>query len=81
MVGEGAWAAVNHGGRGPRGGKKRPLAVDRAGVIVAHALTEPTVADATLGIDLMETVDNAIAQVTADAADATAACYEGGGDA
>ena len=39
MVGEGAWAAVNHGGRGPRGGKKRPLAVDRAGVIVAHALT------------------------------------------
>ena len=35
MVGEGAWAAVNHGGRGPRGGKKRPLAGDRAGVIVA----------------------------------------------
>ena len=79
MVGEGAWAAVNHGGRGPRGGKKRPLAVDRAGVIVAHALTEPTAADATLGIDLMETVDDAIARVTADAAYETVACYEAAG--
>ena len=79
MVGEGAWAAVNHGGRGPRGGKKRPLAVDRAGVIVAHALTEPTGADATLGIDLMETVDDAIARGTADAADETVACYEAAG--
>ena len=79
MVGEGAWAAVNHGGRGPRGGKKRPLAVDRAGVIVAHALTEPTAADATLGIDLMETVDDAIARVPADATDETVACYEAAG--
>ena len=79
MVGEGAWAAVNHGGRGPRGGKKRPLAVDRAGVIVAHALTEPTGDDATLGIDLMETVDDAIARVTADAAYETVACYEAAG--
>ena len=79
MVGEGAWAAVNHGGRGPRGGKKRPLAVDRAGVIVAHALTAPTGDDATLGIDLMETVDNAIARVTADAAYETVACYEAAG--
>ena len=76
MVGEGAWAAVNHGGRGPRGGKKRPLAVDRVGVIVAHALTEPTVDDATLGIDLIETVDDEIARVTADAAYETVAFYE-----
>ena len=28
------------------------------GVIVAHALTEPTVDDATIGIDLIETVDD-----------------------
>ena len=79
MVGEGAWAAVNHGGRGPRGGKKRPLAVDRVGVIVAHALTEPTGDDATLGIALMETVDNAIARVPADTTDETVACYEAAG--
>ena len=48
-------------------------------MIVAHALAEPTAADATLGIDLMETVDNAIARVTADAAYDTVACYEAAG--
>ena len=48
-------------------------------MIVAHALTEPTGDDATLGIDLMETVDNAIARVTADAAYDTVACYEAAG--
>ena len=39
IVGEGEWAAVKHGGRGHRGWKKLHLAVDRVGVIVAHALT------------------------------------------
>ena len=65
IVGEGEWAAVKHGGRGHRGWKKRHRAVDRGGVIVAHALTEPTVDDATIGIDLIETVDDEIARVTA----------------
>jgi hypothetical protein len=67
-VGEGEWAAVTHGGRGQRGWKKLHLAVDRAGVIVARALTEPTVDDATTGIDLIRKVDDEIARVTADAA-------------
>ena len=40
IVGEGEWAAVQHGGRGHRGWKTLHLAVDRGGVIVAHALTE-----------------------------------------
>ncbi len=75
MVGEGEWAAVHHGGRGHRGGKTRHLAVDRVGVIVAHALTEPTVDDATIGIDLIATGDDAIARVTADAAYETVAFY------
>ena len=57
LVGEGEWAAVKHGGRGHRGWKTLHLAVDRVGVIVAHALTEPTVDAATIGIDLIETVD------------------------
>ena len=78
-MGEGEWAAVNHGGRGHRGWKTLHLAVDRAGVIVAHALTEPTVDDATIGIDLIETVDDAIARVTADAADDTVAFYDAAG--
>ena len=76
MVGDGAWAAVQHGGRGHRGWKTLHRAVDRGGVIVAHALTEPTVDDATIGIDLMETVDDEIARVTADAAYDTVAFYE-----
>ena len=62
LVGEGEWAAVNHGGCGHRGWKTLHRAVDRAGVIVAHALTEPTVDDATIGSDLSETVDDAIAR-------------------
>ena len=45
-------------------------------MIVAHALTEPTVDDATIGIDLIETVDDEIARVTADAAYDTVAFYE-----
>ena len=44
-------------------------------MIVAHALTEPTVDAATMGIDLMETVDDEIARVTADAAYETVAFY------
>ena len=79
LVGEGEWAAVQHGGRGHRGWKTLHRAVDRAGVIVAHALTEPTVDDATMGIDLSETVDDAIARVTADAAYETVAFYEAAG--
>ena len=75
IVGEGEWAAVQHGGRGHRGWKTLHLAVDRVGVIVAHALTEPTVDDATIGIDLIETVDDEIARVTADAAYETVAFY------
>ena len=46
-----------------------------SGVIVAHALTEPTVDDATIGIDLIATGDDAIARVTADAAYETVAFY------
>ncbi len=75
IVGEGEWAAVHHGGRGHRGGKTLHRAVDRGGVIVAHALTEPTVDDATMGIDLIATGDDAIARVTADAAYETVAFY------
>ena len=48
-------------------------------MIVAHALTEPTVDDATMGIDLIETVDDEIARVTADAAYDTVAFYEAAG--
>ena len=53
----------------------RGIRAPTPGVIVAHALTEPTVDDATIGIDLIETVDDEIARVTADAAYDTVAFY------
>jgi hypothetical protein len=76
VVGEGEWAAAKHGGRGTRGWKKLHLGVDRSGVIVAHALTESTVDDATMGIDLIGAVAGDIASVTADAAYDTVSFYE-----
>ena len=76
IVGEGEWAAVKHGGRGRRGWKKLHLGVDRSGVIVARALTEASVDDATTGITLIEAVDGALGRVTADAAYDTIGFYE-----
>ena len=79
IVGEGEWAAAKHGGRGRRGWKKLHFGVDRSGVIVARALTEASVDDATTGITLIEAVDGALGQVTADAAYDTIGFYEAAG--
>ena len=75
VVGEGEWAAAKHGKRGKRGWKLH-LGVDRCGVIVAQAVTEPTADDATTGIGLVEKVDGDVASVTADTAYDTIAFYE-----
>ena len=61
MVGEGEWAAAKHGRRGRRGWKKLHLGVDQAGVIVAQALTDSAVDDASTGIDLIETIASSAA--------------------
>ena len=79
IVGEGEWAAAKHGGRGKRGWKKLHLGVDRSGVIVAQALTEPTADDATTGMSLIEQADGQLARVTADAAYDTIAFYDAAG--
>jgi hypothetical protein len=79
VVGEGEWAAAKHGGRGTRGWKKLHLGVGRSGLIVAHALTEATVDDATVGIDLIGAAAGDVASVTADAAYGTIAFYEAAG--
>jgi IS5 family transposase len=76
VVGEGEWAAARHGRHGQRGWKKLHLGVDAAGVIMAHALTEATVDDATTGIDLIEAVDADLASISADAAYDTVAFYD-----
>ena len=75
----GEWAAAKHGGRGKRGWKKLHLGVDRSGVIVAQALTEPTADDATTGMSLIEQADGQLARVTADAAYDTIAFYDAAG--
>ena len=76
IVGEGEWDAAKHGGRGRRGWKKLHLGVDRAGVIIAHALTDANVDDATIGVDLIGAVAGEVVRVTADAAYDTIAFYE-----
>ena len=76
IVGEGEWAAAKHGGRGTRGWKKLHLGVDRSGVIVAQALTEATVDDATVGIELIGAAAGDVPSVMADAAYDTVAFYE-----
>src|SRR5437762_1037354 len=51
-----------------------------SGSIRAHALTEATVADATVALELLEAVDGGLASVTGDAAYDTVAFYEAAGD-
>ena len=75
IFGEGEWAAVKHGGRGQSGWRKLHLGVDAAGMIVARALTDSTVDDATIGAELIGVVDQDIARVTGDAAYDTVAFY------
>ena len=76
IVGEGEWAAAKHGARGRRGWKKLHLGVDGSGVIVAQALTDAHVDDATTGVMLIDAVDREISRVTADDAYDTIAVYE-----
>ena len=76
MVGEGEWAAAKHGGRGRPGWRKLHLGIDRSGLIIAQALTDATVDDATIGITLIEAVDGPFASVTGDAAYDTIAFYD-----
>ena len=78
IVGEGAWAAATHGGRGRRGWRKLHLGVDGSRVIVACALTEPTAEDAIPGISLVDEVDGHLTRVTADPAYDTRA-FDGAG--
>ena len=76
IVGQCAWAGAKHGGHGKRGWTKLHLGVDRSGVIVAQALTDAHVDDATTAVDLIPVVDGDISSVTADATDDTIAVYE-----
>ena len=79
LAGEGEWATAKHRGRGTRGWTTLHVGVDHTGVIVAHALTDATVDDATTGVELIEAVTDDIARVTADAAYDTVGFYDAAG--
>ncbi len=79
IVGEGEWAAAKYGGQGRRSWKKLHRGVDRSGVIVAQALTEGHVDDATTGITLIEAAAGDLGSVTADAAYDTVGFYAAAG--
>jgi hypothetical protein len=68
IFGEGEWAAVKHGRKGVQGWKKLHLGVDETGIIVAQALTNSNVDDATTGVTLVDDVTKEIRTVIGDAA-------------
>ncbi|MEN0066081.1 MAG: IS5 family transposase [Myxococcota bacterium] len=68
VFGQGEWAAAKWGGRGKRGWRKLHIAVDERGVIQAAVLTEPGASDPTVAPELLEQVDDVIAEVIADGA-------------
>ena len=76
IVGEGEWAALQHGGHGRRGWKKLHLGVDESGAIVAHVLIDGNVDDALTGLKLLAAVDGDTSCVTADGAYDTVSIYE-----
>jgi IS5 family transposase len=68
IVGEGAWAAAKHGGKGKRGWKKLHLGVDRAGIIVARVVTDGNADDAATVPDLLGQVEGELSAFVTDAA-------------
>ena len=55
---------------------KLHLRVDRSGLVVAHALTESIVDDATVGVDLIRAATSGVVSVSDDAAYDTVAFYD-----
>ncbi|MFT5268427.1 MAG: hypothetical protein ACI88C_001860 [Acidimicrobiales bacterium] len=76
IFGEGEWAAVKHGGKGVRGWKKLHLGVDGDGVIVGQRLTDASVDDGNVGVDLVGAVPGRVRKVIGDGAYDSRALYD-----
>ena len=63
VVSEGEWAAARHGGTGRRGWKKLHLGVDATGEIVAQILTNSNADDGTIGVEIIDDVEDRILAV------------------
>ncbi|MGK0154570.1 MAG: hypothetical protein ACI9SE_001523 [Neolewinella sp.] len=76
IFGEGDWVAVKHGGKGIRGWRKLRLGVDGDGVIVGRRLTNASIDDASVGVDLVGGVPGQVHRVTGDGAYDSRALYD-----
>jgi hypothetical protein len=82
MCCDGEWHSHKH--RTPtqsRSWRKLHLAIDRGGYIIASAITDRIVADASVGISIIEQLEGTIARFTADGAYDTRQMYEALGKA
>ena len=77
IVGDGEWQAHKHKtSKQRRSWRKLHLGIDGGGYLIASALTESSVDDASVAISILERVKDAIAQFTADGAYDTRPMYE-----
>jgi hypothetical protein len=79
IVGQGEWAAAEHGKRGQRGWRKLQIGVTGGGEIVARVLTDGNADDAKTCVELIEHVQGDIKCVIGDAAYDTSGIYEAAG--
>ena len=68
IFGDGEWQAHKHRANRRRSWRKLHLAIDGDGYIIASALTDRIVSDASVGISILEKIEGTIARFTADGA-------------
>ena len=77
IFGDDEWQAHKHGTSSRRrSSRKLHLAIDGDGYIIAAALTDRIVTDASVGISMLEQIEGTIARFTADGAYDTRPMYE-----
>jgi hypothetical protein len=77
ILGDGEWQTQKHKtSNRRRSWRKLHLAIDRGGYIIASALTDRTVSDASAGISILEQIEGTIARFTADGAYDSRPMYE-----
>jgi hypothetical protein len=77
MYGDGEWSSHKHrASNRRRSWRKLHLAIDRDGYIIASAITDRIVSDASVGISMLEQIEGNIARFTADGAYDSRPVYE-----
>ena len=81
IFGDGEWQAHKHRASRRRSWRKLHLAIDGSGYIIASAITDRIVPDASVGISILEHIEGTIARFTADGAYDSRPMYEALGKA